>query len=124
MYKNIILFFSVLTLLSCKKQDVKEPLYPKVAQTLEQLGKEIFEGKGNCIACHQVSQKIVGPSIQEIAKTYKEKNGDIVSFLKGNEDPLVDPSQFEVMKTNFTITKTMSDEELKALEAYIYSNSK
>jgi len=118
--KTLFSVASLLLLLSCKKE---QPL-PQTAQKPEQSGKEIFENKGNCAACHQVSQKIVGPSIQEIAKTYKKKNGDIVSFLKGNEEPLVDPGQFEVMKTNFAITKTMSDDELKALEAYIYSNVK
>jgi cytochrome c len=45
-------------------------------------------------------------------------------FLKGEGKPIVDPSQFEVMKANFALTKTFSDEELKGLEAYIYSNSK
>lgn len=53
-----------------------------------------------------------------------EKNGYIIGFLKGEGEAIVDPSQFEVMKANFGITKEMSEEELKALEAYIYSNSK
>jgi cytochrome c len=48
----------------------------------------------------------------------------MVSFLKGEGEALVDPTQYEVMKANFAITKTMSEEELKALEAYIYSNLK
>ncbi|WP_431243461.1 c-type cytochrome [Flavobacterium sp. P21] len=69
-------------------------------------------------------EKVIGPSIQEIAKTYKDKKGDIPTFLKGNAEPIVDPSQFAVMQTNFAITKEMSDEELKAIEAYIYSNLK
>ncbi|MFT7165006.1 MAG: cytochrome c, partial [Flavobacterium sp.] len=34
------------------------------------------------------------------------------------------PSQYEVMKTNFVVTKAMSDEELEAIEAYVYSNLK
>jgi hypothetical protein len=51
----------------------------------------------------------------------KEQNGDMVSFLKDDAKPLVDPSQYEVMKTNFALTKAMSDEELKGIEAYIYS---
>ena len=67
---------------------------------------------------------MVGPSLKEIAKIYKEQKGDIPAFLKGNADPLVDPSQYEVMKTNFYITKHFSDEELKAVEAYIYSTDK
>ncbi|MNQ12135.1 Cytochrome c-552 precursor [compost metagenome] len=127
--RKTLFLFAVLTLTSCKKEEVKkEPFYPttteEVAQTQEVLGKEIFEGKGNCVACHQVDQKIVGPSIQEIAKIYKDKNANMVTFLKGDAEPIVDPSQFEVMKANFAITEEMSDEELKALEAYMYSKLK
>lgn len=135
--KKIVFLAAVLALASCKK-DNQEPFGKSSegttetysegetakAVTPEALGKEIFEGKGNCISCHQVDQKVIGPSIQEIGKTYKDKKGDIITFLKGNADPIVDPSQFAVMKTNIPITQAMSDEELKALEAYIYSNSK
>ena len=85
------------------------------------LGKELFEGTGNCFACHKEDQKIIGPSIVEIARIYREQNADMDDFLKGNGKPIVDPSQYEVMKTNFTITKAMSEEELKALEAYVMS---
>jgi cytochrome c len=91
------------------------------AATPEDLGKELFEGRGNCYACHKPDQKIIAPSIIEIASIYKKNNGDMVSFLKGNAEPIVDPSQYEVMKTNFSITKTMSQEELEALTAYMYS---
>jgi cytochrome c len=66
----------------------------------------------------------VGPSVQDIAKIYKAQNGDIVSFLKDDAKPIVDPTQYEVMKTNFALTKAMSDEELKGLEAYMYSDFK
>lgn len=84
-------------------------------------GKAIFEGKGACVACHKPNVKIIGPSLADISKIYKDKNASIVSFLKEESEPIVDPSQYEVMKTNFTITKTMSEEELKALEAYVLS---
>lgn len=121
----------VLVLLGCKSEEKKESLYTAPADTAEgtaaelspsaNLGKEIFDGKGNCFACHKPDQKIIGPSIAEIAKIYKEKNGNIVEFLKGKGEPIVDPSQYEVMKTNFSITKNLSDEELKGLEDYIYN---
>jgi cytochrome c len=134
--KKVLFLSAVLALASCKKD--QEPFGKATetntesysegesaeAKTPEALGKNIFEGKGNCVSCHQVDQKIIGPSIQEIGKTYKDKKGDIVTFLKGNADPIVDPSQFSVMKTNFPVTQAMSDEELKAIEAYIYSNTK
>ena len=91
---------------------------------LAEKGKEIFEGKGTCFTCHKKDVKIVGPSIQDIVKIYKEKNGNIVTFLKGEADPLVDPSQFEVMKANFALTKTFTDEELQSLEQYMQSEGK
>ena len=124
-YLSVFLLFVLFT--SCGKEQKKESLYPESAkekQTPEQLGQQIFDSKGNCFACHKPDQKIVGPSIEQIAQIYKDQNGDIVSFLRGNEKPLVDPEQFSVMQTNFAITKNMTDEELKALEAYIYSFSK
>jgi cytochrome c len=85
------------------------------------LGEELFNGIGLCKSCHLPDKKVIGPSITEIASIYREKEGDMVAFLKENAEPIVDPSQYEVMKTNFAITKTLSDDELKALEAYIYS---
>lgn len=94
------------------------------ASAVKVSGKEIFEGEGNCIACHKPDQKVIGPSLQEIGKIYKAKKGSIVSFLQEQSDPIVDPSQYDIMKTNFAITKSMSDEELEALEDYIYSFSK
>ncbi|WP_166921362.1 c-type cytochrome [Flavobacterium poyangense] len=132
--KKILFISAVLALASCKKEATENPVpstteaytegEPAKATTPEALGKEIFEGRGNCTSCHQVDQKVIGPSIQEIAKIYKDKNGDIVTFLKGNAEPIVDPSQFAVMKTNFPVTQAMSDEELKAIETYIYSKLK
>ena len=127
--KKIFCLVAVCSFLSCKKEETKkESLYPTttetVAQTPVELGKEIFEGKGNCIACHQIDKKVIGPSLQDIAGIYKSKNADMVTFLKGEGEPIVDPSQYEVMKANFALTKAMSDEELKALEAYVYSHVK
>lgn len=92
------------------------PAYP-----LAQKGRLIFEGKGTCATCHKPDLKLVGPSLVDISKTYIEKKGNIINFLKGEAEPLVDPSQFEVMKANFTLTKTFSKEELQSLEDYIYS---
>lgn len=131
--KKVIVAFAVLAFVSCKKEEKTtidnsqistEESATSAIKTPEELGKEIFEGRGNCTSCHQVDQKVIGPSIQEIAKIYKDKNADIVTFLKGKGEPIVDPSQFAVMKTNFPVTQAMSDDELKALETYIYSNLK
>jgi cytochrome c len=131
--KNVLLLSAVLAFASCKKeatetvQDTTESYsegHAAEVKTPEALGKQIFEGKGNCTSCHQLDQKVIGPSIQDIAKIYKDKKGDMVTFLKGNGEPIVDPSQFAVMQTNFPVTQAMSDEELQAIEAYMYSQLK
>ena len=134
--KKILFLSAILALSSCKKEN-QEPIGKTTesteaysegetaeTKTPEELGKSIFEAKGNCASCHQVDQKVIGPSIQEIAKIYKDKNANIVTFLKGNGEPIVDPSQFAIMKTNFPVTQAMSVEELKAIESYIYSHLK
>ncbi len=117
----VVCFASSLTLVSCKKES-NENFGKSTVKKIS--GQELFEGEGNCTACHQIDQKIIGPSLQEIAKKYKEDNASIVLFLKEESEPIVDPSKYDIMKTNFTITKGMSDEELKAIEDYIYSTSK
>lgn len=124
--KYFFILISTFFFISCKKNEVKTDLYSETetAQTPEELGKEIFDGKGMCYSCHLENKKIIGPSITEIATIYKSKKGNIVEFLKEKAAPIVDPSQYETMKTNFTITKNLPEEELKALEAYILNFSK
>lgn len=135
MKHKLIIPFLALSLFSCKKTEEKKDASYTTSETVsegatadlspsEQLGQEIFDGKGNCFSCHKTDQKIIGPSVIEIAKIYKEKNGNMVEFLKGNGEPLVDPSQYAVMQANFAITKNFTDEELKSLEDYFYSFSK
>lgn len=119
--KKITLIIILTALISCKKEATASHEISTPKSQLE-LGKELFENKGACVACHLKDQKVIGPSIVEIAKIYKAQNADMVAFLKEDAKPIVDPSQYEVMKTNFAITKNMSDEELKAIEAYIYSH--
>ena len=121
--KNLLVLVLCLFLLSCQNKEQKTATSDDKT-TVKISGKELFEGEGNCIACHKPDQKIIGPSLQNIAEIYKAKKGNMVLFLKEESEPIVDPSQYDIMKTNFAITKSMSDEELKALEDYIYSFSK
>ena len=121
--KKLSLIITLFCLFSCKsKEDKSETSVDETATKIS--GQELFEGEGNCIACHKSDQKIIGPSLQEISKIYKDNKASIVLFLQEKSEPIIDPSQYEIMKTNFAITKSMSEEELKALEDYIFSFSK
>lgn len=124
-----LIILSTLAFLSCggnkEKENFETSIGNSTPESIEKSllseGKAIFEGKGTCTSCHQPNRKVIGPSLTDISKIYKENNANMVSFLKGKGEAIVDPSQYEIMKTNFAITKNMSDEELKALEAYILS---
>lgn len=119
----LLILLAVISGCSNKKQEEKsqEQETPQVA-TIER-GQQLFQDN-NCAACHQPDQKVVGPSLQEIAKIYKEKNASIVSFLKEEAQPIVDPSMYESMKINLQITKNLSEEELQSLEMYFLSQAK
>jgi cytochrome c len=127
---NILLFIMLFSIaIGCggKKSDEdfgKKLTIDNATYPLAEKGKEIFEGKGTCITCHKLDVKLVGPSILEIAKIYKEKKISIATFLEGTEEPVIDPSQYEVMKINFELTKSFTDEERNSLEQYILSQGK
>ncbi|WP_353170066.1 c-type cytochrome [Flavobacterium sp.] len=92
-----------------------------VKQTPKELGKELFEGKGMCATCHKADVATSGPSIKDISKIYTDKKASISLFLQGETDPIVDPSQYEIMKANLEITKAMTEAEVQALETYMLS---
>ncbi len=134
--KLILKFFSVfalaISLTNCveKKETDKygnsveentETISETMVDPLFAKGQELFEGKGTCTACHKPDIKVIGPSIKEIAKIYKEKGASIAAFINEEGEPIVDPTQYETMKTNFAITKAMTAEERKALEVYMMS---
>lgn len=144
--KKLVYFASVLFFLSCgsepkateskshdekkeveikeeKKEEVeiKDEIVEETKAVFEgdaTLGETLFTDKG-CVACHQAEEKVVGPSLKDISAGYVEDGDAIVSFLKEEGEPIIDPDQYEVMKANFGITKEMSDDDLKALAAFI-----
>jgi len=140
--KKIILLVGVLaiTFASCgdkKKEEVKKEVEtvkeevkveePAAAAATGDdqvaVGEKLFADK-TCTTCHLADTKGVGPSIKDIASKYAETGGNIVKFLKGNADAIVDtdPNQVAVMENNIkTILKDVSPEELQAIAAYIRS---
>jgi len=131
-----VLGLVVLFLTSCgekKKEEVKEVTAPEievVEKTTEieivgdlELGKKLFAAK-TCTTCHQPDAKVIGPSIKTINKIYDEKNGHIVTFLKGESSAIVDtdPGQVAIMKANLDgFVKDLSAKELASIAAYMKS---
>lgn len=125
--KTTICLLAAVSFVACGNKEVNKPESEPIetvqlteAEKLD-LGKELFNGKGNCNSCHTADKKVIGPSIQEIMQMYNKEGADIISFLKGNSEPIVDPSQFILMQANIEITKKMTDTELEALVLYMNS---
>jgi cytochrome c len=112
------------------KKEVKEEVTPEVKKEKVKkpsdylaLGEKLFTEK-TCATCHQPDAKVIGPSIKDINKIYKEKNANIVDFLKGKSEPIVDtdPGQVAIMKANLDgFVKDLTSEELAALAVYMNS---
>ncbi len=81
-------------------------------------GSEIYQKKG-CVACHQPNLDTVGPSLEKIAKIYKEQNVNLLSYLKGEGTAIVDPPNADKMKPSLTLLKSLTEAELKALTDFI-----
>lgn len=129
--KNYIIFAMVIVfhLLSCQKtkqSQNKKDLPQKRVQKLSRdsqifLGNRLFSEK-TCIKCHDVNKHKVGPSIKKIMHIYRQKNGSIVNFLKGDAKPIVDStaSQVAIMQDNINgFIKGLSDEEIKTIATYM-----
>ncbi len=81
-------------------------------------GAALFKQKG-CNACHKPDVEAAGPSLKRIAQAYAGKKADLVKFLKGEGQPIVDPAKFSIMKMQLARIKGMSDAEFEALADYI-----
>lgn len=82
---------------------------------------EKIDPANKCIVCHHATNTGVGPSYTDVAKVYKEKNGNLVKFLKGEAEAIVLPERFAEMKGNLEVTKKLSGEDLDAIAKYIRS---
>lgn len=128
-YFKLLLTLSIgISIISCgeKKEtnamgDPVDQAETSANQTPEALGKQIFEGKGMCATCHKTEVATSGPSIKDISKIYTDKKASISLFLQGEMEPIVDPSQYEIMKANLEITKAMTEGEVQAIETYMLS---
>ncbi|MCM4152434.1 cytochrome C [Arenibacter sp. N53] len=127
--RPISFFILFLIVSSCnedkKSNNVKENTVPKRGELSMDsqifLGNRLFSEK-TCITCHDINGQKVGPSVKKIMKVYKEKNGNIVAFLRGGTKPLVDTtaSQVAIMQANIDgFLQNISDEELKTIATYM-----
>ncbi len=74
-----------------------------------------------CSACHNPTAEMTGPALKRIAAAYGGNQGKLLSFLKGNAKPIVEPTKFAIMQGNLAITKSWTTAQQKKVADYILS---
>ena len=89
-------------------------------------GSRLYEQRG-CGACHapERDQTVygLGPSLKQIAEAYKGREDQLVSFLQGACDPILDARKqpaYPVMHGQIVKLRDLSPAELHALARYIF----
>eukprot|EP01022_Parablepharisma_sp_SALTPOND_P018095 TRINITY_DN2940_c0_g3_i1.p3 TRINITY_DN2940_c0_g3~~TRINITY_DN2940_c0_g3_i1.p3 ORF type:complete len:140 (+),score=26.86 TRINITY_DN2940_c0_g3_i1:296-715(+) len=84
-------------------------------------GEEIFKSMA-CGACHKMEESSkVNPSVAKIAEAYQGKKQQLVDYLNGESEPIVDAGKANLMKSSLRRTKELPEEERAALAEYMLS---
>lgn len=86
-------------------------------------GQDIFEAKG-CALCHKKDMDTIGPSLMNIANVYAGKEADLLTYLKGQSTPIVDPARAPVMNPQLVKIRSLFEEDLHAITTYIINSNR
>jgi cytochrome c len=86
-----------------------------------QQGATVFEAQ-RCGTCHKPDMAKAGPSLLEMAKAYQGKEDQLIGYLKGEAEPLIEWGKGSLMKRAIEKTKALSDADRKALADFIISH--
>lgn len=81
-------------------------------------GSAVFEGL-RCGVCHKADTGQRNPSLKEIARVYNTKGEQLISYFKGQAEPVVNPDKSSTMNRYIEKTKAFTEEDRKALAQYI-----
>lgn len=82
-------------------------------------GAFLFESHG-CNSCHgHASSSSSFPALTELAQAYKGKQKQLILYLEGETDPIVQPEKSGMMRRQLEKTKAMSDSDREAMADFI-----
>ena len=84
-------------------------------------GEAIFNAQG-CIACHKPAISKIGPSLKEIVQAYQQKEDQLIGYLKGETEPIMESAKASMMMKPLEKAKSLSDTDRKALADFIMSH--
>ena len=113
MKKAIILFFlSTIFLVNVSANE----------DAISKAGEAIFQKKG-CVLCHKLNVGTIGPSLLDLSMAYRSSMGELVLYLTGQREPIVEPARASVMNPQLVKIKALSDENIKAVAVYIMTRA-
>jgi cytochrome c551/c552 len=80
-------------------------------------GEQVFSNL-KCGVCHKPDKRSTGVSVQEIARTYSDRD-KLVTFFKGESKPLIESNKWGMMRGELEHIKTLPDDEKEALAEYM-----
>ncbi|MDD2790958.1 MAG: c-type cytochrome [Sulfurimonas sp.] len=89
----------------------------------QETGEVLFESKG-CVLCHKKDEEAIGPSLRNIANVYAGKEMALLTYLKGQGTPIVDPARASVMEPQLVKIRMLFEEDLHAISKYIIHSNR
>jgi len=82
-------------------------------------GEELFKAEG-CMRCHKANgNSKIYPSLPDIAAAYTGKPEQLLQYLNGEIEAVIDPDTSGLMKPHLEKTKKMNVVERKSVADYI-----
>lgn len=81
-------------------------------------GAQIFKERG-CAICHAMDTEMVGPSIRTIGMRYSGNENGLVTYLKGQAQPIVHPERDAVMRPQLMKIGNLYEEEYRSLARHL-----
>lgn len=82
------------------------------------LGLKLFKSKG-CAMCHKKNTLSIGPTIEEISDGYSGKEDDLIRYLKGKGEAIIQPQKAYIMQAQFIKLNAISEKKTRAIARYI-----
>jgi len=86
------------------------------------VGRRLYQERG-CGACHAPAkdQSVhgLGPSVKQIAEAYSGREDQLMRFLRGGCDPVIDEASYPIMHGQIVKLKELSDADLQALGKHV-----
>ena len=76
-----------------------------------------------CGICHKADTGKSFPSLKEIAMAYNGDQEKMISYLKGESDPIVNQEKSKTMERYIVKTKALSEDEQKSLAEFILKHN-